>query len=86
MWGPLWEQLKRDKEVAVQLQPITMTKAQAEKAYEGFKRAISKEKYYDIPYRNSFKSSQISYTYDEGTYVVTMVLHPNGRSDKLGIL
>lgn len=85
-WGPLWTQLQQDKKVTVQLQPINMTPEQAAKAYNSFKRAISKEKYEDIVYRHLHPGSQITYDFDPDCYTVAMTLYPNGTSDKLEIL
>lgn len=85
-YSPLWEQMKTDCSVSVQLQPLTMTPQQAEKVSKVFKRGISKEKYEDILYRDAFPNSQIKYTYNPTTYVLTMTLFPTGMADKLTIL
>ncbi len=79
-YAPLWAQLQHDYKVSVQLQPIHMSVVQAERAYKGFKRAISKEKYEDIIYRNANPLSLLRYDFDPDTYIVTITLYPKGYS------
>ena len=85
-YSATWEQLSRELNLTVQLQPITMTPAQAKSAFDTFKRAISKEKYLDIMYRNEYPNAQIKFTFDTARFTVSMTLHQQGFSDKLVIL
>lgn len=85
-YSATWEQLSRELNLTVQLQPITMTPVQVKSAFDTFKRAISKEKYLDIMYRNEYPNAQIKFTLDTARFTVSMTLHPQGFSDKLVIL
>lgn len=64
MYQPLWEQIKQHKVITVQLQPLSISDEQAARQYRTFRKALSKEKYQDIHYRNANPNSKIHYSLD----------------------
>lgn len=61
--------------MTVQLQPLSITDAQAEAQFRTMRKALSKEKYQDIHYRDKYPNSKIEYHLNKELKQVTFQLN-----------
>ena len=73
-YAPLWQEIKNKKVLAVQLVPLSMTEEQAARAAAGFKRAVSKEKYEDIHFKDSNPAATLDFDYNPANRTLTFTL------------
>lgn len=85
-YQPIWETLKVQSIVCLQLQPLSMTAEQAERAAKGYKRSISKEKYEDIMFKDKYPTSRLEFDFNNKTYVLTVTLISEPAKHQLEIL
>ena len=76
-YAPLWNEIKTSKLVSTQLRPLSMTDEQAEKVAASFRRAVSKEKYEDIHFKDKYPAATLEFKYDSGTRTLTFILEHN---------
>ena len=76
-YAPLWDAIKTNKIISTQLHPLSMTPEQAEKVAAGFRRAISKEKYEDIHFKDKYPAATLEFKYDGSTRTLTFTLSLN---------
>lgn len=82
----VWTIIKTQGEVSVQLQPLTMTADQLLKAFAGFKRAISKEKYEDIMFKHENPGITLDFDLNKQTFEVSVKLSDNKQQSIMEIL
>lgn len=80
-YQPLWEQLKEYTALTIQLQPTTITKEQARQQFNTIRRAISKEKYQDIHYREANPTAKLEFILDTDLRQVTFKLEHSTEFD-----
>lgn len=76
-YAPLWENIKRDKVVPTQIRPLSLTDEQAKKAAKGLQRAVSKEKYEDIHFRNDYPAATLDFNYNPANRMLVFTLQLN---------
>lgn len=76
-YAPLWASIKQQKSVAIQITPLTLTEEQAEKAANVIRRAVSKEKYEDIHFKQQYPGASLTFRVDMATRTLGFELNLN---------
>ncbi len=73
-YAPLWDAIKTNQLISTQLHPLSMTDEQAEKAASGLRRAVSKEKYEDIHFKDKYPAATLEFEYENSNRTLTFKL------------
>ncbi len=76
-YAPLWESIKEQKSVTIQITPLDLTPEQAEKVANVIRRAVSKEKYEDIHFKQKYPGASITFQVDMNTRTLGFNLNLN---------